>query len=262
MIFLKLGGSLITDKHTPHTPCLERLARIAGEISQYLKEHPDERMIIGHGSGSFGHVPANQYQTRLGVKSASEWHGFHEVWKEARALNLLVMDALIGEDIQAVSFPPSGSITLSSSSILSWNIEPIRSALGHGIVPVIFGDVAFDQALGGTILSTEELFHHLAQKLHPDRILLAGIEEGVWEDYPEQTRLIEKITPDSFGQQKNQITASSAPDVTGGMLSKVEKMLELVKKNPELQIRIFSGNGYGSILKALNGSPSGTVICR
>lgn len=55
-------------------------------------------------------------------------------------------------------------------------------ALANGILPVVYGDVVFDEVRGGTILSTEDLFQHLAHQLHPERVLLAGLEAGVWAD--------------------------------------------------------------------------------
>ena len=68
MQFLKLGGSLITDKDTAHTPRIDVIDRIAGEIKKYLVEHPQDSLLLGHGSGSFGHVPAAKYGTREGVE--------------------------------------------------------------------------------------------------------------------------------------------------------------------------------------------------
>jgi isopentenyl phosphate kinase len=44
--------------------------------------------------------------------------------------------------------------------------------------------------LGGTILSTEDLFTYLAGLLHPEQILLAGNEPGVWADFPKNSRLL------------------------------------------------------------------------
>ena len=37
---------------------------------------------------------------------------------------------------------------------------------------MIYGDVVFDRLLGGTILSTEDLFAHLAAHLQPARLLV------------------------------------------------------------------------------------------
>lgn len=261
MQFLKLGGSLITEKQTPHTLCPERLNRICAEISHFIDENPQEKLLIGHGSGSFGHVPASEYGTRSGVKSTQEWTGFHKVWQEARALNALVVDSLIANEVQAVSFAPSSTVTPSSSEIWSWNLEPVRASVRHGLIPVVYGDVVFDLALGGTILSTEELFAHLARKMEPTRILLAGLEAGVWADFPDKRHLIEKISPSTFAEQKKLIQGSASTDVTGGMISKVEQMLKLVTEIPGLQVVIFSGVPQGSVYDFLSGKPGGTLIC-
>jgi isopentenyl phosphate kinase len=133
-------------------------------------------------------------------------------------------------------------------------------ALAAHIVPVIFGDVVFDEIRGGTILSTETLFAFLVRALNPERILLAGLEDAVWEDFPARTRKIDRITPESFEQIKQGVGKSTGADVTGGMEAKVNEMLELVKQNPELKIQIFSGTAPGNLARAMMGELLGTEI--
>jgi isopentenyl phosphate kinase len=133
-------------------------------------------------------------------------------------------------------------------------------ALAAGIVPVVFGDTVFDEVRGGTILSTEDLFMSLAAALGPERILLAGLEAGVWADFPERTQIVAQITPRSFQEIKAGVGKSTAADVTGGMESKVKQMLELVEGNPELKVEIFSGVEPGNIVRALTGETLGTLI--
>ncbi len=258
--FLKLGGSLITDKDQPHTLRVDVLTRVAQELAQFLRDHPEERVLLGHGSGSFGHVPAKEHGTKDGVHSPQAWLGFHSVWTEARALNLAVMDALLQQNIPAVSFAPSAMVSASSREVISWNVEPIRAALAHGLVPVIFGDVIFDQALGGTILSTEDLFMHLARRVIPARILLAGIDTGVWRNYQQKDELIPTITPEGFTSILTHLEGSKSTDVTGGMLTKVEIMINLVQQLPKLECRIFDGLQPGLTYAALTGEPTGTRI--
>lgn len=258
--FLKLGGSLITDKDHPHTLRADVLTRIAQEIALYLRDHPGERLLIGHGSGSFGHVPAKEHGTKDGVRSLKDWQGFHAVWQEARALNLAVMQTLLEQGIPAVSFAPSAMVSSSSREVISWNVEPIRAALSHGLVPVIYGDVIFDQALGGTILSTEDLFSHLAQRVIPASILLAGIDAGVWRNFQQKDELIPTITPEGFTSILSHLEGSKSTDVTGGMLSKVELMVDLVQKVPQLECRIFDGMQPERTYIALSGEPVGTRI--
>ncbi|MFM8322861.1 MAG: isopentenyl phosphate kinase [Chloroflexota bacterium] len=260
LIFLKLGGSLITDKRQAHTARLETLARLAGETAAALQAQPGLRLVLGHGSGSFGHVPARRYGTRQGVRTADDWRGFVEVGREAAALNRLVMDALAEAGAPVVAFPPSACVSAADGQVRAWNLAPLQAALSHGLAPVVFGDVVFDEQRGGTILSTEDLFTHLAAVLRPQRVLLAGIEPGVWADFPDCTRLVETITPGTLAQAAGGLHGSAATDVTGGMASKVELSLRLAAAVPGLEVRIFSGEQPGVLQRALAGEPAGTLI--
>jgi len=274
LVFLKLGGSLITDKTQPYTPLLDVMEDIAVQIATTVQAQPNMRLVIGHGAGSFGHVPASEYHTRDGLPPKSTrlahrerdetednyWKGFAEVWYQASSLNRFVMKALHKIGVRALALPPSSSVIASDGKISVWETTPIRMALAAGIVPVIFGDTVFDEVRGGTILSTEDLFMYLARALSPERILLAGLESAVWEDFPARTKKIEKITPSTFNEMSAGIGKSEAADVTGGMESKVKQMLELIENNPELTIQIFSGTGPGNIVRALIGETLGTVI--
>ena len=273
LVFLKLGGSLITDKTKPYTPLLEVMDDLAQQIVTSLKSQPDLRLVIGHGAGSFGHVAASEYKTRDGYprpsplthreRDTSEdnyWKGFAEVWYQASSLNRYVMEALHKAGLRTIALPPSGSVIASDGQVAVWETTPIRMALASGIVPVIFGDVVFDEVRGGTILSTENLFTFLVKALAPDRVLLAGMEEAVWEDFPARTRRIERITPQSFEEIKHGVGESAAADVTGGMAAKVREMLDLVQENPGLKIQVFSGTQPGNLIRALLGETLGTEI--
>ncbi len=260
LVFLKLGGSLITDKQQPYTPRLQVLQRLAQEIAEARAENPGLRLLVGHGAGSFGHVPAKRYGTRQGVHTPEEWLGFAEVWKEEATLNRLVVDALLGAKLPVISLSPCASVTAEDGRVAIWELYPIRAALQAGLLPLICGDVIFDRQRGGTILSTEDLFEHLARHLHPQRILLAGIEEGVWRDFPACTELVREITPADIRQGRLQLGGSNAPDVTGGMESKVRQSLALVQEIPQLEILIFNGEPAGAVRRALSGENLGTRI--
>lgn len=274
LTFLKLGGSLITDKTQPYTPKLDVIEDVALQISTALQAHPDLRLVIGHGSGSFGHVAASTYHTRDGFSPPAAplvpqerdattgiyWKGFAEVWYQASALNRLVMKALHKVNVPAIALPPSANVVASEGKVSIWETTPISMALGAGLVPVIYGDVTFDEVRGGTILSTEDLFGHLARAINPDSILLAGLEAAVWEDFPARTRKVERITPATFNEVAGNIGKATGADVTGGMRSKVTQMLELVQQNPLLKIQIFSGAESGNIARALTGQTLGTWV--
>jgi len=260
LVFLKLGGSLITNKDRPDTADLERIDAIAHEIALAIHADSELSLIIGHGSGSFGHHAANKYNTRQGVSSPQEWHGFTEVACRARELNQIVIERLLQAGVDVVSISPFSGIVSRNREILKWDTSTLEDCLQHHLVPVVYGDVVLDQQLGGTILSTEELFVWLAEKMLPDEILLAGFEEGVWEDYPDCTHLLKEINPQKMRQVQNALQGSSSTDVTGGMRSKVEEMAALVRKQPSLEVQIFSGRKPGNIYSTLTRIQKGTVI--
>jgi isopentenyl phosphate kinase len=261
LVFLKLGGSMITYKDKPSSVRAEMLEQAAGELAAARAASPDLRLLLGHGSGSFGHYPAKQHGTRNGVHTDADWGGFVEVWKQAATLNRLVMDALAKAGVRAMAFPPSASATANDGRIASWSLQPISAALSAGIVPVVFGDVAFDTVRNGTILSTEDLFVHLANALKPARILLAGDEQGVLGNYESDPVLIPHITPSSFAALADAVSGAVAPDVTGGMAGKVQAMLALVSEL-DCEVRIFSGLEAGNIAASLQGETLGTLLTR
>jgi isopentenyl phosphate kinase len=275
LILLKLGGSLITDKTTPYTPRFDKLAELSAQISAALRAHPGLPLVLGHGSGSFGHTAARQYHTRDGLPSPSGtsarqvrgvggegryWRGFAEVSFQALQLNRFLMDSLHNEEVPALALGPVSAATASDGKLSGWDLAPLKAALAAGLVPVIHGDVVFDDVRGGTILSTEDLFEHIARKLRPQRILLAGLEGAVWADFPERKIRVEKITPASFDGVRAGLGAAHGADVTGGMESKVRQMLDLVQEIPGLTAQIFSGEQPGNLQRALAGESVGTLI--
>jgi isopentenyl phosphate kinase len=260
LLFLKLGGSLITDKSRPHTVRSSVLVRLAGEIFATLKEDPDLQLVLGHGSGSFGHVPAKKYGTRQGVKTKTGWQGFIKVWREAANLNHHVIEALSDAGLLAISLPPSGSVIVDDGEISSWDLSSLTYALDVGLLPVIYGDVVFDRVRGGTILSTEDLFTYLARQIRPSRILLAGQEPGIWADYPASKNLLTEISSHNISQISPFLEGSQNIDVTGGMASKVRQSLALVQEIPALEVSIFSGENPGTLLRSLLGERMGTTI--
>lgn len=262
IIFVKLGGSLITDKTLPMTPRLEVILRLADEIAQAMVAAPGLQLVIGHGSGSFGHAVANQYQTQAGGKSQNYWRGFSKVWAAARELNQIVINALIRSGLPVTAFPPSAGVITRNTHIQSWDINPIQAALSHNLVPVVYGDVIFDTVLGGTILSTEAIFQYLAGVIHPHAVLLAGLDKGVYQDPDHPDEVIPHITPNTINAVLPTISTSQTVDVTGGMLSKVKLMVSLTQSDPSIKIRIFSGLHPGNLFQALTAEniPIGTLI--
>jgi isopentenyl phosphate kinase len=270
LVFLKLGGSLITDKTQPYTARLDKLDHAAAEIKSVLNKTSDLKLILGHGSGSFGHFAVQEQSIELQLPPFSQkgkndqdksyWKGFSEVWFRASQLNRIVIEALRRASIKAISIPPSATVSTEDGNIKQWDLSTLHSAFKADLVPVIYGDIVFDDVRGGVVLSTEDLLFYLAHQFHIKSVLLAGLEAAVWADFPTRQRAVEKITPSTFNSVSGKIGASHGVDVTGGMRSKVEEMLRLVEQIPDLTVQIFSGEETGNIEKVLSGEQLGTLI--
>jgi isopentenyl phosphate kinase len=261
LCFVKLGGSLITDKRRRATPRQHVLQRLSGELHEALRADPSLRIVFGHGSGSFGHWEANQYGTRAGVTSPQEWYGFTMVSAAALRLNRIVVSTFVAAGVPMISLQPSASAVARDGTIATFDLRSIRQALAHGLVPLVFGDVAFDDVRGGTILSTEEIFLYLARELQPTWVFLLGNAPGVLDGNGE---VISRITPDSYPHIQAHLRRSGYTDVTGGMADKVAQMVKLIDRQPQLRVRIFTGMVPGTLRDALRdpaGFAGGTLIC-
>ena len=258
-LFLKLGGSLLTDKTGIEAVRPAVLARVAKEIAAARAAQAQPRLVLGHGSGSFGHVPAAEHGTRQGVQTAAQWRGFADVSASARRLNARVTESLLAAGVTAVSLPPSAAARCVDGEIVAYAAEPVQRALDAGMVPIVFGDVAFDRLRGGTIVSTEEVLAALVPLLEPLWLLLAGETPGVLDG---DGQLVPQITPRNFEQIAPALGGSRGTDVTGGMAAKVAAMLRLTVEHPGLRVRILSGLEPGLLREALlaPADGAGTVI--
>jgi isopentenyl phosphate kinase len=238
MLFLKLGGSLVTDKTGQEVARPQVISRLAAEIAAARRAKPALQLVVGHGGGSFGHVAAARHNTRQGVQLPKEWLSFAEVHAAMARLNRLIVEALLAAGVPALSLQPSAMAHCENGRITTISSAPIQNALAAGLVPVIYGDVAFDEERGGTIISTEEIMAALAEQFRPEWLLLAGVTEGVLD---QAGQLIPAITPENLAEIEASLRGSHGTDVTGGMASKVRAMLALTAQFPALQVRIFSG---------------------
>ena len=258
LTFVKLGGSLITDKRIENSFRPEAAARVAAELQSALAKSPDLRLLVGHGSGSFGHVAAKRYGTMAGVHTSEEWRGFAHVATVAAELNYLMAKTLDGAGVPVWRMQPSASALSHNGAIQKMAVKPIQQALDHGLVPLVYGDVSLDDVRGGTIVSTETVFFYLARHLPVQSVLLLGEVDGVYDTIGS---MIEKITPATLESVEAALGGSAGTDVTGGMETKVRDMVALVEAVPGLTIRIMSGTHPG-LLEAtlLNQAQPGTLI--
>ena len=75
-------------------------------------------------------------------------------------------------------------------------------------------------------------------------------------------RHIARVTPASFARLRAGLSGSHAVDVTGGMLSKVESMVQLVAQRTVDRVHVLSGHRHGALTRSLidPDTAGGTVI--
>lgn len=252
IVFIKIGGSLITDKSKPFTLKKKALAMISQEVKKAMEES-GRLLIVGHGSGSFGHVPAQKYGTVKGVINQDSFRGIAETQAAAAKLNRMVVKKLVTVGVNAVSISPSSCYLTEDGQTLKIFFGPIKKLLEFAMLPVLYGDVVFDTKKGCCILSTEKVLGGLALALKKqgfliEKMIYCGKTNGVLDSTGETIPL---ITPDNFENYRQAIGQSEGTDVTGGMIHKVSEALELAKKGiPGL---IIDGITNGVLSRAVLG---------
>lgn len=251
LIFIKLGGSVITDKSKPFTPRLDIIKRLCSEIKDSKADH---KIIIGHGGGSFPHQPAKQYKTNEGVIDNSSYKGIAEVQDAASRLNRIVVRNLIDAGLNAVSISPSSACIADNNKIVEWYTEPIKKLLDKDMIPVVYGDVVLDSSKGCSIVSTEKILNYISDEFKPDKIIVCGNVDGVLVD----GKVVPLITKNNFNEIKKYLGGSYGTDVTGGMLNKVEELLDLASRG--YKSVIINVNVENNLSKTINGQNTGTRI--
>jgi len=256
VVLLKLGGSLITDKARPDTPRPKVLRRLAAEIAEGIARWPaGHRLILGHGSGSFGHEAAARYRIHEGLGDPDRLPGVPATQERAAALHHLVLEELSRAGLLTFSIAPSSSLVAAGGRPARFAAEPLVLALGAGLLPVVYGDVVMDREQGSAICSTESVFLALTAELTEgsipiDRAFWAGATPGILGS---DGRPIERIAPTDTGGARAVAGGAAETDVTGGMLHRLEAALELAER--EIPSLIFDGSVPGHVAAALRGDP-------
>ncbi|MDX1997119.1 MAG: isopentenyl phosphate kinase [Thermoanaerobaculia bacterium] len=249
VVLLKLGGSLLTDKSREDTDHPEIISRLAQEIAAALAGPQPPPLVVGHGSGSFGHAAAARSGIAAGLGSSERLRGVVETRERAVELHRRVVAALAEAGALPYSISPSSALVTAAGKGESFFLEPLQRALDAGLLPVVYGDVVMDRAQGAAIASTETVFLALADAGLPiARALWAGVTDGVLDDAGET---IAHIRVGASREAEAAAGASAATDVTGGMRHRLAAVLELAVRGVESVL--FDGRVPGRLGAVLKG---------
>lgn len=258
LVIVKLGGSLITDKRQETCARPEVITRLAEEIAEALPGL-ETGLVIGHGSGSFGHVAARRHGLGRGPFSPADpvagRCGVGITQDQAARLHRMVVEALLDHGVPAFGWAPSSALVSRRGTPVRGTIEPLWQALESHLVPVIYGDVMTDLEWGMTICSTETAVRYLISRwirrsVGVRRVLWCGETEGL---YDRRGDTLETIRPGEFRHALDQITDTAGTDVTGGMRLRLETARALARQGVESLL--LDGRIPGRLAQALAGQP-------
>ena len=259
LLMIKLGGSLITDKRADAVARTEVIERLASELAT-ARGRLREAVVLGHGSGSFGHVAAKRHglgNQRPSAEGAPSLIGASATQDAAARLHRLVVDALVRAGVPAFSVAPSSTFLADGGRLVRAFLEPLEAALEQGFVPVVYGDVIADRSRGVSICSTETIVDALVRRLRrrgrrTTRLLWLGETDGIYDREGETIPLVDRA---GYAGVRRLIDAPAGTDVTGGMLLR----LETARSQARLGIEslIFDGRRPGSLEAALLGRDVG-----
>jgi len=247
MFIIKIGGSIITDKSIKDSFKKTVVDRLSAEIKK-----ADEEIIIVHGAGSYGHIPAKKYNLNQGYKNNEQTLGFALTHANVQKLNTMVLNSLHENNIPAVSIPPHAIMELDDHEPTDMNYDIFRDLLKQGFTPVTFGDVILDKKLGFSICSGDLLMQLLAEQFEPEKAIFVIDEDGLYTSNPktdENAEFIETINLERLKQLSTPF--DNHADVTRGMKGKIDTIKNIV--NLGINTVLLNGNKPDRLYKVLIG---------
>jgi isopentenyl phosphate kinase len=179
-------------------------------------------------------------------------------------LNGLVMDALVWHEIPAVSVAPSCGFLTENGRIKSSDCTMVERMMKMGFTPVLYGDVTFDEKLGFTVLSGDQLVAYLALKFNACKIVMGVDCDGLYDADPKSdknAKMYPHLTLKELQALQGKLAKPTNADVTGGIQGKVSELFPAVERG--ISVSIVNGAKTGRVHKALVGEKvEGTLIER
>lgn len=254
MIILKLGGSVITEKTKKCSFRQKTMDNLARQIKK-----ANEKLILVHGAGSFGHILAKEYQLDEGYKNNDQLQGFSLTQAMVQMLNSLVLKSLHDQGIPTVSLPPHSIVKLNNHRLAEINYNVFAEYLENNITPVTFGDVVLDETLRFSICSGDLLVLALAEYFKPEKVVFAIDEDGLFTANPKidkNARLIGSTTIDDL--EKFTTSKDLHADVTRGMEGKIEVIKKIAKLG--IDTVLLNGNKPDRLYNVLVGEEAKCTI--
>ncbi len=267
LVLVKLGGSLITEKTQEETPRLEVMSRLAEELAATLPQLRSRGIgvLLGHGSGSYGHVAAKRHGYREVAAGERRRTGAGAIHNRAETLHCMLVTALVRAEIECLSLAPSTFLVARDGAPVECWSRTVEMALHGGLVPVVYGDVVLDESVGYSICSTETVLSALLERLREAGF---SMQSAVWLGETDgildaEGRTLTTIRsgggPPREGETLAALGEAAGADVTGGIRHRFETVSRLAEEG--VRSLLVNGLRAGAFSAALQGDAiSGTVV--
>jgi isopentenyl phosphate kinase len=230
---VKLGGSAITDKARDCTPDIPAIQHTADQLADYQLP-----LVLIHGGGSYAHPFVTRSGIGEGIQDRSQLRSISETEFYLAQLTRIICASLLLRDKLPVPLHPMSLAILDKGEVKKILLDPIRNALGAGLIPLLHGDLVFDESRGIGVLSGDRIASLMGAGLGASRVLFGCDVDGVYSANPKRFQnatLIPEVTSENF---RAAMDASRTPsgDATGGMGEKVRQALRLAKNGCECYI--------------------------
>src|SRR5712664_4280279 len=230
---LKLGGSAITDKARECTPDIPTIQNVADQLRDY-----DRPLLLIHGGGSYAHPFVAKSGLGKGLLDRSQLRSISETEFYLGQLTRIICASLLLRGKRPVPFHPMSFVTFDNGKVNRMLLDPIRKALQAGLIPLLHGDLVFDESRGVGVLSGDRIASLIGSRLGVSRVLFGCDVDGVYSANPKSfpnATLIPDVTSEDF---RSVLSASRSPstDATGGMGEKVKQAVRLAKNGCECYI--------------------------
>jgi isopentenyl phosphate kinase len=250
-VVVKLGGSAITDKSRTSTPRLEVIHNAIKEIASFSGP-----LVLLHGGGSFAHPFVSTAALKNGFRQKSQLASVSEIELNLDQLTRIIGVGLLLRHRPFVPLAPMSFMTLRRGRVGRSFLDPITAALRLGLIPLIHGDIAFDELRGCGIVSADRIASLLGQKIGTSRALFGSDVDGLYDGNPKtssKAEIIAEVNRSNYTRVLKSLKPSKG-DATGGMRGKALEALWLAKHGCESYV--FNLTKPGNLRTLLRGSSS------
>jgi len=251
VILLKLGGGLLTDKNKPLSI---REDVVKSAVNQIIDAN--EKIILIHGGGSFGHPLAKKYSISNGIDKTipNQILGVAETHHAMVKFNSYLIEKFLENHNPVLSFQTSSLFTKDSEVILTKSLDVIEIALNLDIMPILYGDIILDKQGSFSIISGDQIILALCQNLNNyniSKVVFTMESDGLYiidKDNSENCELVTECYSNEL-DRLNLADLGQKIDVTGGIKSKLNFIKTICKS--KIPVQLLNGLIEGNIYKSL-----------